>query len=94
MKALSSTDIEFFLIAEKGSLELQAALLCESVRAFKGACRFAAITVVSPRRDPQPSAATLRKLGLVGVEYLELDLRSPCAAYGPSFKVYVACRGP
>ncbi len=90
MNALSSTDIEFFLIAEKGDLELQAALLCESIRMFTGCCRFASITVVSPRRHLRPSSATWRKLELLGVEYLELDLQSRCAAYGPSFKVQVA----
>ena len=87
---LSPLDVEFFLIAEKGSLEFQAALLCESLRTFAGAYRFAAITVISPRKERRPSAAILRKLELLEVEYLELDFLSSCPFYGPSFKVYGA----
>jgi hypothetical protein len=83
-------DAEFFLIAEAGVLEVQALLLCRSIRRF--GCRYssAAITVVSPRASRRPSRATLRELNVLGAEYLALDIHSPCPAYGPSFKVLVA----
>ena len=84
--------VEFFLIAERGILELQALLLCSSVRRFAGAHSSAAITVVSPRRDRRPSSTTLRALEGLEAEYLEIDLSSQCPSYGPSFRVLAAAR--
>ena len=81
---------EFFLIAEAGVLEVQAILLCRSIRKFGGRYSPSAITVVSPRASRRPSLTTLRELEAMAVEYLELDLHSPCPDYGPSFKVLAA----
>ena len=78
------------MLAEAGILEVQALLLCASIRRFAGVCSGAAITVVSPRADRRPSSSTLGALRVLGAEYLPLDLKSPCPAYGPSFKVMAA----
>lgn len=83
-------DVEFFLLAEAGILEAQALLLCKSIRQFAGAYSSMAITVVSLRKERRPCVTTLRKLEQLGVEYLALDIQSPCPAYGVSFRVYVA----
>ncbi|MDP8979377.1 MAG: hypothetical protein M3O35_02165 [Acidobacteriota bacterium] len=85
-------EVEFFLIAESGILEAQALLLCASIRRFAGAYSAAAVTVVSPRKECRPSQATQWELRRLGAEYLELDVHSPCPAYGPSHKVYAAAR--
>lgn len=81
---------EFFLIAEAGSLEAQALLLCRSIRRFGGEYHSDAITVVSPRASRRPSRATLQELDALGAEYLALDIHSPCPEFGPSFKVLAA----
>jgi len=85
-------DAAFFLIAERGILEAQAVLLCQSIRKFAGAYSKSPITVISPRRNCRPSTETSRKLARLDVEYLELHLPSPCPDYGPSFRVLVAAR--
>jgi hypothetical protein len=82
----------FFLIAERGILEAQAVLLCQSIRKFAGAYSKSPITVISPRRNCRPCRETSRKLVRLEVEYLELRLPSPCPSYGPSFRVLAAAR--
>jgi hypothetical protein len=89
---VSPHDTEFFLIAERGILEAQAVLLCKSIRRFAGAYAKSAISVVSPRRNARPCRTTVRQLAPLGVDYVELDLPSPCPAYGSSFKVLAAAR--
>ena len=84
------TETEFFLIAEAGILESQALLLCQSIRQFAGGYQYAPITVVSPRPDRRPSIDTQRKLAELQVDYLELDIASPCPDYGTSFRVLAA----
>jgi hypothetical protein len=79
--------LEFVLVAEAGILETQAVLLCKSIRRFAGAVARAPITVVSPRHARRPAPATLRRLERLDVDYLPVELDSPCAEYGPSFKV-------
>lgn len=83
-------DVEFALIAEAGVLERQALLLCESIRMFAGRHAGASITVISPRADKRPAAATLARLARLGVNYLPLDIRSVMPEYGTSFRIYAA----
>src|SRR5260370_20328782 len=85
-------DTAFFLIAERGILEAQAVLLCQSIRKFAGAWSKSPITVISPRRNCRPCTETSRKLARLDVEDLELRLPSPCPGYGPSFRVLAAAR--
>jgi hypothetical protein len=84
------SEAEFFLLAERGILEPQAVLLCQSIRRFAGAYAKSAITVVSPRRDRRPCRDTLRRLARLDVEYLDLPLSSPSPSYGPSFRILAA----
>jgi hypothetical protein len=90
MSAPGSNDVEFLLIAEAGPLEAQAVLLCASIRAFGGALAQAPITVVSPRPQRRPSAATLRALERLAAEYLPLAIESCAPDYGTSYRVHVA----
>lgn len=83
-------DVQFFLIAERGILESQALLLCESVRAFGGAYAKCPITVVSPRPSRRPCRETIRRLGRLQVEHVALNLESPCPSYGPSYRILAA----
>ncbi len=84
---MGGSDVEFALIVERGPLEAQAALLCESIRRFTGRYRDAPISVISPRSSWRPANATLARLQELGITYHELDLTSPVPAYGPSFRV-------
>src|ERR1700682_125814 len=83
-------ETEFFLIAERGILEPQAVLLCKSIRRFAGAYAKSPISVVSPRRNTRPCRTTVNQLASLDVDYVELDLPSPCPAYGTSFKLLAA----
>ena len=85
-------DAEFFLIAERGILEPQAVLLCQSIRRFSGAYSKSAITAISPRRNCRPCRETSRTFAGLDVEYLESDLESPCPTYGTSFRILAAAR--
>jgi len=86
----TASEVQFFCLAEAGILAAQALLLCESIRAFGGVHAACPITVVSPRAERRPSPGTVRKLAHMDVECLELDIRSPCPSYGPSFRIYAA----
>jgi hypothetical protein len=86
----SENIVEFVLIAEAGSLEAQAVLLCASIRSFGGAFSRSRITVVSPRADRRPSPSTIRKFERLQAEYLALEIDSCCPDYGPSYRVHVA----
>jgi hypothetical protein len=90
MSETATSGAEFVLIAESGVLELQALLLCESLRRFAGIHARSPITVVSPRRERRPSPATIRALGRLDVEYLPLEIDSCCPDYGTSFRVHAA----
>ena len=90
--ALGWHEVEFFMIAERGVLEAQAVLLCHSIRVLAGTYAKSPITVVSPRRNRRPCRETLRALHDLDVEYLELQLDSPCPTYGPSYRVLAAAR--
>jgi glycosyltransferase involved in cell wall biosynthesis len=79
--------VEFCLLAERGALELQAVLLCESIRKFCGRYASAPVTVISPRADRRPSRRTQRRFAELGARYIELSLDSPTPEYGPSFRV-------
>jgi hypothetical protein len=84
---IAPRDIEFVMIAERGVLERQALLLAESIRLFTGAWRDAAICVVSPRATRRPHDATLLQLDRLGVDYVPLDVASPCPDYGTSWRM-------
>src|SRR5689334_5813906 len=90
MHETAKSGAEFVLIAESGVLELQALLLCESIRRFAGIHARSPITVVSPRRARRPSPVTIRALGRLDVEYLPLEIDSCCPDYGTSFRVHAA----
>lgn len=90
MHDTSTSGVEFVLIAESGILELQALLLCESIRRFAGAYSRSPITVISPRSARRPSPATIRALGRLDAEYLPLEIDSCCPDYGTSFRVHAA----
>lgn len=81
-------DVEFCVLVEQGLLEAQGLLLCESIRRFAGAYSPAAITAISPRPSQRPCRRTLRELDRFGVEYVELDVTTPCPHFGPSFKIH------
>jgi hypothetical protein len=78
---------EFIIMAESGTLEIQALLLCASIRRFGGPYAGSAIAVISPRQDRRPSEDTVRKLESLGVQYVPLSIVSPCPEYGTSFRV-------
>jgi hypothetical protein len=80
-------DVEFCLLAERGNLERQALLLCESIRQWCGRYASAPITVISPRRDRRPSSRSRQRFAELGAQYSELALESPTPQYGPSFRV-------
>lgn len=84
------SDIEFFALAEAGTLEEQALLLCESVRRFGGRYATVPISVISPRAARRPSAATRAALAAMHVAFVALDVESPCPDYGTSFRVAAA----
>jgi hypothetical protein len=86
----ASESVEFCILVEAGVLEAQTVLLCRSIRRFAGAYSSAAIVAVSPRPDHRPAEATIKALERLGVEYLELNVRSLCPSYGPSLGTYVA----
>lgn len=83
-------DIRFFALAETGTLEHQALLLCESVRRFGGNYARAPISVVSPRAARRPSAATRAAFAAMDVDFVALDIVSPCPEYGTSYRVAAA----
>lgn len=83
-------DVEFVLVAEAGTLERQALLLCESLRRFAGKYARCPITVASPRADRRPSRETLTSLGRLGCVYLPLDIKSVEPEYGTTFRMYVS----
>jgi hypothetical protein len=86
----SAGDLEFVAVAERGILEAQALLLCESIRKFAGAYAKAPITIVSPRKTRRPTTATLRAFDRLDVDFVGTDIASPCPDYGPSFRVLAA----
>jgi hypothetical protein len=83
-------DVEFCLIVERGPLEAQAILLCESIRAFAGRYAQSRITAVSPRPDWRPADRVRQRLLELGVEYRAENLISPTPEYGPSYRVLTA----
>jgi len=82
--------LEFVLVAEKGILERQALLLCESIRRFGGKYSRCAITVASPRPSRRPSAQTLAQLDRMACTYLPLEADSVEPEYGTTFRMYVS----
>ena len=67
-------------------MERQAQIACESLREFGGSMSSSAMTVVSPRPERRPSHAFVQCLAKLDVEYLALDIVSPCPQSGPSYK--------
>jgi len=82
-----SVEVEFCLLAERGVLEQQAVLLCESIRYFCGRYASAPITVISPRPERRPESWSQQRFVDLNASYLELSLASPVPDYGPSFRV-------
>jgi hypothetical protein len=58
------------MCVERGRLEAQTILLCQSIRRFCGAYRDAPIYAFQPRRGTQASAKTLAALEALGVIYI------------------------
>ncbi|MEY4722220.1 MAG: hypothetical protein RIQ46_1945 [Pseudomonadota bacterium] len=82
--------VQFLVIVERGPLEAQAVLLCESIRAFAGRHAKAAIVAVSPRPCRRPARGTLERLAALGVDCRLLDLASLVPHYGTSWRVAAA----
>lgn len=74
-------------IAEQGVLEQQALLLIESIRLFTTKYTNSLITVISPRASSRPSTRTLEQLEKLQVNYIALDIKSPCPEYGTTFRI-------
>ncbi|WP_338552544.1 hypothetical protein [Paenibacillus sp. KS-LC4] len=90
-EALAEKDAiyEFVIIAELGISEVQAVMLCESIRQFGGRYSQSGIAVISPRPDRRPGKATLQRLEGLGARYIPLSFVSPCPEYEAGFKVLV-----
>lgn len=84
---MTSPELEFALIVERGPLEAQAVLLCESIRLMAGRYSDVPIAALSPRADWRPAQITIDRLQELGVTYHALDLTSPVPSYGTSFRV-------
>lgn len=78
------------LCVERGPLEAQAVLLCESLRAFGGRFRQAAVYAVAPRPGRRPPRATVAALEALDVTYLDETLDTGCAEYGSANRVAAA----
>ena len=78
------------MVVEAGTLEHQARLLCESIRANGGRYRDAPIAAISPLPGRRPS----REFGAFAerhaVDYLELSLPIECPEYGTTHRIYAA----
>lgn len=86
----AAPSVAFVLCIERGILERQALLLCESIREFGGRYRDAAILAVTPRSGYDVSAETRRRLARLGVEYADVNLNVDCREYGSANRVYAA----
>lgn len=82
--------VAFVLCVERGILEGQAVLLCESIRAFAGRHRRAPILAVAPRPGREPSPGTRKRLADLDVDYVAADLNRDCPEYGSANRVYAA----
>jgi hypothetical protein len=82
--------IEYIIVAERGLLEYQALLLCESIRRFAGRHAGHRISVVSPRPDRRPEPHTIRQFEALACTYIELDVKSVEPEYGTTFRMYAS----
>jgi len=89
-QARRTESIEYVLVAERGALEYQALLLCESIRRFAGRHAGHPISVVSPRPDRRPAADTVRRFRAMGCTYVELAVDSIEPEYGTTFRMYAS----
>jgi hypothetical protein len=87
LRSPTPDELQFVIIAEAGTLERQATLLARSIQVLGPGWDRATIRVVSPRAERRPEAATLRLLDAIGVEYLPLEVPSPCPVYGTSWRM-------
>jgi hypothetical protein len=82
--------VAFVLCIERGILERQALLLCESIREFGGRYRETAILAVTPRSGYEVSGETRRRLAGLGVEHVDVNLNVECREYGSANRVYAS----
>jgi hypothetical protein len=80
----------FVLCIEQNRIREQALLLCESIRAFAGRHREAAILAVSPRPGLGVDRRTRRRLEGLRVDYVEAPLNVRCPEYGSANRVFAA----
>lgn len=83
-------ELTFVLCIENNAIRPQALLLCESIRAFGGRHRDAAIIAVSPRPGLGVGVKTRRQLQAMDVEYAEEPLNRICPEYGSANRVFAA----
>jgi hypothetical protein len=79
--AIAPEQISFLLCIEGNGIELQALLLCESIRRFAGRYSGSPIIAVSPRPDVPISARSRERLGEMAVEHVSLPLNQTGSAY-------------
>ena len=90
MKPLATPDIGVVLCVERGVLEAQAVLLCQSLRAFGGDLAAAPIYALAPRDGHRPTRATIARLEGLQVEYIDRTLNTECVEYGSANRVAAA----
>jgi hypothetical protein len=83
-------DVGIVFCVERGVLEAQALLLCESLRTFGGRYRDATLYAISPRPGRRPRRVTVTALEALGVEYRDATLGEECADYAPAGRAAAA----
>ncbi len=85
-----SDRVTFVLCIENNGIRDQALLLCESIRAFGGEHRDAAIVAVAPRPGLGVDRATRQRLDALHVRYAEEPLNTLAPLYGSANRVFTA----
>jgi hypothetical protein len=80
--------LRFVLCVERGRLEGEALLLCESIRRFAGRLAHAPISAYRPRAGDPLADATYAALDDLDVELVEEPLNRESASYGIANKLY------
>jgi len=83
-------DVTFVLCIEQNAIRAQALLLCESIRAFGGRWRDAAIVAIAPRPGLGVDRETQGRLASMNVRYVEEPLNQGCPEYGSANRVFAA----
>jgi hypothetical protein len=85
------SDLAFLMCVERGRLETEAVLLCESLRRWGGAAAEAPVYAFSPRPDHQPASETVAGLDRLGATHVTESLVPDLPGGLPTFnKVFVS----